>query len=187
MTTTANTSKTPRPPGGADKDWHGTGALPPEELAGLAELAKKQAHKVLGKIQLLGPVTWLMMQQAYSRHTLLSELEWRVLPALVLDQAKLYMKDDAPVAFASWARFSEAAAQRYRNSPHQLTAADWASGDQVWLIDVFTPFGGAQDVLKDLRENVLAGQIVHQLVPAPNSVAKVLAWPALQPKTASGM
>jgi cytolysin-activating lysine-acyltransferase len=66
-------------------------------------------------------------------------------------------------------------------------AADWASGDQVWLIDVFTPFGGAQDVLKDLREKVFAGQIVHQMVPAPNAVAKVLAWPALEPKTASGL
>lgn len=87
----------------------------------------------------------------------------------------------------SWARFSETAAQRYRNSPHHLMAADWASGDQVWLIDVFTPFGGAQDVLKDLRENVLAGQIVRQLMPAPNSVGKVLAWPALQPKPAPDM
>lgn len=157
----------------------GAGVLPPEELAGLAELAKKQVHKVLGKIPLLGPVTWLMMQQSHSRHTLLSELEWRVLPALVLDQAKLYVKDGAPVAFASWARFSEAAAQRYRSPPHQLMAGDWASGEQIWLIDVFTPFGGAQDVLKDLRENVLAGQIVHQLVPAPNVMAKVVAWPAV--------
>lgn len=157
----------------------GAGVLPPEELAGLAELAKRQAHKLLDKIPLLGPVTWLMMQQSYSRHTLLSELEWRVLPALMLDQAKLYMRDDAPVAFASWARFGEAAAQRYRNPPHQLMAADWASGDQIWLIDVFTPFGGAQDVLKDLRENVLAGQVVHQLVPAPNAMAKVVAWPVV--------
>jgi cytolysin-activating lysine-acyltransferase len=161
----------------------GAGVLPPEELAGLAELAKKQAHKLLGKIPLLGPVTWLMMQQSHSRHTLLSELEWRVLPALMLDQAKLYMRDDAPVAFASWARFSEAAAQRYRNPPHQLTAGEWVSGDQIWLIDVFTPFGGAQDVLKDLRENVLAGQVVHQLVPAPNAMTKVVAWPAVTRET----
>ncbi|WP_395058836.1 toxin-activating lysine-acyltransferase [Polaromonas sp.] len=157
--------------------------MPPEELAGLAELAKQQAHKVLGKIPLLGPVTWLMMQQSHSRHTLLSELEWRVMPALILDQAKLYLKDDAPVAFASWARFNQATVQRYRSPPHQLAMADWSSGDQIWLIDVFTPFGGAQDVLKDLREKVFAGQIVHQLIPVPNAVPKVLAWPALQPKS----
>ncbi|MES2399936.1 MAG: hypothetical protein V4573_08115, partial [Pseudomonadota bacterium] len=47
--------------------------LPPEELASLAALAalaKTQAKKVIAKIPLLGPVTWLMMQQAATRHTL---------------------------------------------------------------------------------------------------------------------
>ena len=157
--------------------------LPPEEMASLAALAKKQAQKVISKIPLLGPITWLMMQQAGSRHTLISELEWRVLPALMLDQAKLYLKDEAPVAFVSWARLNDAAAQRYKTAPHQLTMNDWASGDQVWLVDVLTPFGGAQDVLKDLREKVFAGQVVHQLIPIPEA-AKVIAWPAVKAASA---
>jgi cytolysin-activating lysine-acyltransferase len=151
--------------------------LPPAELAELAALAKKQAQKVLSKIPLLGPVTWLMMQQSASRHTLVSELEWRVLPPLMLDQAKLYLKDEAPIAFVSWARLSDAAAQRYKTSPHQLTMTDWTSGDQIWLIDVLTPFGGAQDILKDLREKVFPGQVIYQLVPLPEA-PKVIAWPA---------
>jgi cytolysin-activating lysine-acyltransferase len=155
-----------------------SGPLPPEELAGLAALAKQQAHKVLGKIPLLGPVTWLMLQQATGRQTLLGELEWRVMPALMLDQAKLYLKDEAPVAFASWAKLSEEVAQRYQTAPHQLTMADWASGDQIWLIDVFTPFGGAQEVLKDLREKMFAGQVVRQLMPIGAQEARVMAWPA---------
>lgn len=33
--------------------------------------------------------------------------------ALVLDQAKLYMRDGAPVAYVSWAKLSEEVAQRY--------------------------------------------------------------------------
>lgn len=151
--------------------------LPPEELAALAVLAKKQAQKVISKIPLLGPVTWLMMQQSASRHTLVSELEWRVLPALMLDQAKLYLKDEAPIAFVSWARLSDAAAQRYKAAPHQLTMTDWTSGDQIWLIDVLTPFGGAQDILKDLREKVFPGQVIYQLIPLPEA-PKVIAWPA---------
>ena len=151
--------------------------LPPGELAELAALAKKQAQKVISKIPLLGPVTWLMMQQSASRHTLVSELEWRVLPPLMLDQAKLYLKDEALIAFVSWARLSDAAAQRYKDAPHQLTMTDWTSGDQVWLIDVLTPFGGAQDVLKDLREKVFPGQVIYQLVPLPEA-PKVIAWPA---------
>lgn len=155
--------------------------LAPEKMVDLAALARQQAHKVFGKIPLLGPVTWLMLQQAAGRQTLLGELEWRVMPALMLDQAKLYLKDEAPVAFASWAKLSEEAAQRYQGMPHQLTMADWASGDQIWLIDVFTPFGGAQEVLKNLREKVFAGQVVRQLVPV-GAQTKVMAWPAVKEK-----
>ncbi|MES2191639.1 MAG: toxin-activating lysine-acyltransferase [Pseudomonadota bacterium] len=156
-----------------------TAALPPQELASLAVLAKTQAKKVIAKIPLLGPVTWLMMQQAATRHTLISELEWRVLPALLLEQAKLYLKDDAPVAFVSWARLSPAVAQRYQNAPHQLVMSDWSSGEQIWLVDVLTPFGGAQEVLKDVREKLFPGRVVNQLVPMPNAQARVIAWPAV--------
>lgn len=156
---------------------------PPDEfqqdIDQIAKLAKVHAQKVLKKVPALGPIVWLMMTQSSTRHTLLSELEWRVMPSLVLDQAKLYYREDAPVAFASWAKLTEAAAQRYRFSPHHLTAADWNSGDQLWLIDVFTPFGGAQEVLKDLRENVFPGQAIHQLLPDGEAQAKVLTWPAV--------
>lgn len=155
------------------------GILPPEELASLAGLAKAQAKKALSKIPMLGPVTWLMMQQPGTRHTLISELEWRVFPALLLEQAKLYLKDEAPAAFVSWAKLSPEVAGRYQSAPHQLMTSDWSSGDQIWLIDVFTPFGGAQEVLKDLREKVFAGQVVNQLIPLPHAPAKVIAWPAV--------
>jgi cytolysin-activating lysine-acyltransferase len=171
--------QTPEPTQPAQATPPGDGPLPPDDLAKLAAMARQQARKVLGKIPLLGPVTWLMLQQAAHRHTLLSELEWRVMPALVLDQAKLYLKDEAPVAFVSWAKLSEEVAQRYQAAPHQLTLADWTSGDQLWLVDVFTPFGGAQEVLKNVREKIFAGQAVRQLMPAAPAQAKVIVWPAL--------
>ncbi len=151
-----------------------------EELARLTQLAKEHVKQVHRKIPALGAVTWLMLQQGLTRHTLLSELEWRVMPGLVLDQAKLYLKDEAPIAFVSWAKLSEEAAQRYRQAPHHLMPSDWKSGEQVWLVDVFTPYGGAQDLLKDLREKVLPGQVIHQLVPAgAGQEARVLSWPVL--------
>jgi cytolysin-activating lysine-acyltransferase len=177
----ANSPKTPKasqPATPADPGSPSNAALPPEELAELATLAKEQARKVLGKVPMLGAVTWLMLQQAANRHTLISELEWRVMPALVLNQAKLYLRDEAPMAFVSWAKLSEEGAQRYQAAPHQLTMSDWASGDQIWLIDVFTPYGGAQEILKNLREKVFAGQVVRQLIPMGPEKVKVMAWPA---------
>jgi|GEM_PF-646155 len=177
--TPPETSRTPQPSRSAESHPSNHDALPPEDLAELANLAKEQARKVLGKIPMLGAVGWLMMQQAASRHTLLSELEWRVMPALVLNQAKLYLKDEVPMAFVSWARLSEEAAQRYQAAPRQLSMADWASGDQIWLVDVFTPYGGAQELLKDLRGKMFAGQVVRQLMPTGPAQARVLTWPAV--------
>jgi cytolysin-activating lysine-acyltransferase len=162
-----------------NKTDNGANNMSAEDMSQLAELAKEQAKLVMGKIPLLGPVTWLMMQQGATRHTLLSELEWRVLPALVLDQAKLYMRENAPIAYVSWAKLSDAVVERYKAAPHHLTSADWKSGDQVWIIDLFTPFGGAQEVMKDLREVMFKGQPVHQLIPAVAGQAKTLTWPAV--------
>ena len=149
------------------------------EMQQLADVAKAQAERVMTKIPVLGAVAWLMMQQAGARHTLLSEMEWRVMPPLVLEQAKLYMRDSAPIAYVSWAKLSDAVAQRYLEAPHQLITTDWNSGDQVWIIDLVAPFGGAPDVIKELRETVFAGKAVYQMMPDAQGQAKALTWPAV--------
>lgn len=154
-------------------------AMSADEMEKLASFAKEQASLVLGKVPMLGPITWLMMQQSATRHTLLSELEWRVMPALVLNQAKLYMREEAPIAYVSWAKMSQQCAARYKNPPHQLMASDWKSGEQIWIIDLITPFGGGTDVMKDLRENVFSGHAVQQLAPTVGGEAKALVWPAV--------
>ena len=149
------------------------------EMQQLADVAKAQAERVMGKIPVLGAVCWLMMQQAGARHTLLSEMDWRVMPPLVLEQAKLYMRDNAPIAYVSWAKLSAATAQRFLEAPHHLMAADWKSGDQVWIIDLIAPFGGTAEVMKELRETVFVGREIHQLMPGLEGEAKTLTWPAV--------
>ncbi len=153
--------------------------MSPAEVARLLDQAKTQASKVFKKIPLLGPLTWLMMQQSATKHTLISELEWRVMPPLMMEQAKLYMREESPLAFVTWAKMSPASSDRYRKAPHHLMFSDWNSGDQIWLIDIVMPFGGGQEIMKDLRENVFAGQTIHQLVPMPDEPQKMLTWPAV--------
>jgi cytolysin-activating lysine-acyltransferase len=148
-----------------------------EDKNSLAELVKAQADKVMGKIPLLGAVSWLMLQQNSTRHTLLSELEWRVMPPLMNDQAKLYMRGKAPLAYVSWAYLSEDVARRYQQAPHHLMPSDWKSGEQVWIVDLCTPFGGAQEVLKDLQSTVLAGKLIHQFTLGSNGNVEVMTWP----------
>jgi cytolysin-activating lysine-acyltransferase len=156
-----------------------TTPLSEQESQDLATYAKEQAQRVMSKIPLLGAVSWLMMQQSATRHTLLSELEWRVMPALVLDQAKLFMRDNAPVAYVSWARLSEDLAKRYQQAPHHLSASDWKSGEQIWIVDLCTPFGGMQEVMKDLREVVFAGQEIHQITLGGDGQVRSMTWPSM--------
>ncbi len=153
----------------------------PDNLENLANLAQSQVQRTLTKIPLFGAVTWLLMQQPAGRHTLLGELEWRIMPALILEQSKVYLKQGAPAAYVSWARLSDAVAARYQAAPHQLTLNDWNSGAQVWLIDMVVPFGGAAEVLKDLREKVFAGQTIHQLVSVAAGKSEIVRWPAVSP------
>lgn len=159
-----------------------TTPLNEQESQDLATYAKEQAQRVMGKIPLLGAVSWLMMQQSATRHTLLSELEWRVMPALVLDQAKLFMRENAPIAYVSWARLSDDVAKRYQQAPHHLSASDWRSGEQIWIVDLCTPFGGIQEVMKDLRESVFPGQEIHQFTLGGDGQVKAMTWPTVAEK-----
>lgn len=152
------------------------GTMTPEQTAQFSLQLRVQAQRVVSKLPLLGAVTWLMMQHNATRHTLISELEWRIMPPLVLDQAKLYMRDNAPVAFVSWARLSDTVAQRYCAAPHQLVAGDWQSGEQTWIVDLYAPFGGATELLHDLRNTALQGQTIRQLTLGGNGKLMTKIW-----------
>jgi cytolysin-activating lysine-acyltransferase len=145
----------------------------------MRESLAASAQLVMKKIPVLGAVAWLMMQKGPTRNTFMSELEWRVMPPLVLDQCKLYLQGDAPTAFVSWAKLSPEVVKRYRNAPHRIGAGDWRSGREIWLMDFLVPFGGEQDVLQDLRSTVFAGRNVHQLAPQQEGEARVITWPPL--------
>jgi cytolysin-activating lysine-acyltransferase len=148
----------------------------PQELQRLVEAAQTQARAALRKLPLLGPMTWLMLQQGATRNIFLGDLEWRLMPALVLDQARLHMKEESPVAFVTWAKLSQAAAERYRQPPHRIAPADWKSGDEIWIIDLVAPFGGGQEAIRELKEKVFPGQTLFQLAPVPEGPAQVLRW-----------
>jgi len=121
------------------------------ELQELAKLVGDQAQKVLRKVPLLGPIAWLMLQQPSTRYQLLSDLESRIMPALILDQSKLYMRDEIPIGYMSWAKLSNDVAQRYQQKPHLIAPSEWNSGNEIWIIDLIAPFGGGQPMVQELK------------------------------------
>ncbi len=167
-----NTTTQAAPTGGSD------GPMTPEQASHFSEHIKAQVQHVIAKVPLLGVVTWLMLQNSTTRHTLISELEWRVMPPLVRDQSRIYLQDNAPVAYVSWARLSDASAERYKFPPHHLSSTDWNSGENNWVVDLCAPFGGASDIIHVLRNTVFKGQALNQLSVAADGRPEVITWPA---------
>ncbi|MBB2919761.1 toxin-activating lysine-acyltransferase [Cupriavidus alkaliphilus] len=74
----------------------------------------------------------------------------------------------------NWAYLSDAVVERFARPPYQLAPGDWKSGDKAFLIDVFAPYGGAKDVLADLKATVFKGKVLHQLAPEGERTMRVL-------------
>src|SRR3989442_273036 len=106
---------------------------------------------------LLGQVAWLMMQSPVHRHLFLADLEYRVAPPLMLQQFRLYRRDNVPVAFVSWALLTEEVEKRLQSGAWRLQPADWRFCDRLWVVDLVAPPGGVGALLKDLRENGFPG------------------------------
>lgn len=53
--------------------------------------------------QLSGEITWLMTQSPRHKQILIGDLEWLVMPALLLRQFRMFYKGEQPVGVAVWA------------------------------------------------------------------------------------
>jgi cytolysin-activating lysine-acyltransferase len=110
---------------------------------------------------------WLMMASPRHRHLFLQDLQWRLIPPLILRQFRLFQKDGKPVALATWAMVSEEVAARLGGGDGtadpgekprtdlRLKPAEWRSGERAVLVDVVAPFGNVEAVRKFVREEVL--------------------------------
>jgi cytolysin-activating lysine-acyltransferase len=105
-----------------------------------------------------GQVVWLLMNIPVYRHLFLTDLEWMVLPPIMLTQYRLFKDGNRVVTFAAWAYLSEAAEARLQEPNARLAPADWRSGDRLWLVNLFAPFGHQEAALKELERTALAGK-----------------------------
>lgn len=158
-----------------------------QEIDRQREIAAKQAKSLLSKLPLLGPVIWLYMHAPSHKHLFVTDIEWMIMPPMTLNQYKLYMKEEAPLAYASWAFVDEETEKRLLSGRVRLAPKDWKSGDRLWLIDLIAPFGGGKDVLKDIRDNVFPSRPLKQLVPdADGKGVRPIEWKAMGASESEG-
>jgi cytolysin-activating lysine-acyltransferase len=92
--------------------------------------------------QVLGEITWLMTQSPRHKAIPIGDLEWLVMPAILLQQFRIFYKGEQPVGVAFWALADEIVAKRIDGGDVRLTPAEWKSGTNRKIIDVVAPFGG---------------------------------------------
>ena len=111
----------------------------------------------------------------------MGDIDWLVLPPVVLDQYKLYSDNGIPFGFFTWACLSDEIDARLRSGQPKLAPHEWKSGSHVWLIDMVAPFGQLDEMLTELRSTSLVGQKVQALMPDPARGGQVIVreWPAI--------
>ncbi|MGE4440499.1 MAG: toxin-activating lysine-acyltransferase [Desulfomicrobium sp.] len=117
---------------------------------------------------ILGTVSALMIDSPMHQHFFLADMKWLVIPPIHLRQFRIFRRDNHPFAYVSWAMLSEEGGERLKQGNHRLRPGEWNSGDQAWIIDLIAPFGGHEDVLKDLKRNVFQDTKVRVLQMAPD-------------------
>jgi len=125
----------------------------------------------------LGEMTWLLSQSPLHRALSIGDLEWLVMPALLVEQFYLFRDGDQPIGLALWAKCRpEAVAKLDRGMiepENRLTLEEWSNGDQIWLVDLIAPFATTENrhrelMMADLIAGPMAGKAFsfHQTDPA---------------------
>ena len=126
---------------------------------------------------MLGELTWLMSQSPMHKHFSIGDLEWIVMPAILLEQFRVFHGEQSPVGFALWANLSEAAEERLNaaamaGAGARLRPDEWNSGDRLWLVELCAPFATEENKLTeamvaDLMQNVFPGRTFKMHVTDP--------------------
>lgn len=118
---------------------------------------EQQPHTVA---HVLGEMTWLLSQSAAHKHMPISTLEQRVMPAILLQQFRLFYHNAQPVGYAVWAFVSDevdaaltAAVQQ--GKPFLLGLEQWRSGSHAWLIELIAPTATTENKLVQVLQQQL--------------------------------
>lgn len=156
-----------------------------ENAHAAALAALEQAKDGLSKLPILGPALWLYAKDPFKKFMFVGDIDGAILPPVVLDQCRLYTKNQLPCAFFTWALVNEQVASRLRSAVPKIAPHEWKCGEEVWVIDAVAPFGQLEEMLKELRETIFIGRKVNALIPDPKrpGVVVVQEWPPATPST----
>jgi len=151
-----------------------------KQTSGQTNPELEAAKDSLSKLPILGPAVWLYARDPLKKHTFFADIDVTLLPPVILDQCRLYTKENIPYAFFTWAKVSDEVDKRLRGGEPRIAPHEWQSGEHLWMIDMVAPFGGLDEMFDELRKEQLAGQKISALIPDPQQGKSTLKeWEAV--------
>jgi cytolysin-activating lysine-acyltransferase len=167
------------------------GAQPPPVAAAPAVKAavRPRDARQVRFAQAFAQIVAVLMRDPNFRKMRLADLEWLVLPPVMAGQFRLAQAPSpvgrvkgedgsqqggvlVPVAVALWARVSDAVDKTLSENldePVRLGPADWASGDNIWLMAVAGDQRAVPKFLEQLAKTELEGQRVKMRLRGPGN------------------
>lgn len=105
-----------------------------------------------------GQIVWLMSQSPAHKNFFISDLEWMVMPPMLLRQFRIFPGKNQPLGVALWASLSPEVEKRLEAGGTRLGPNEWKSGDSIWLVDLIAPFGHQETMLADIKKTIFAGK-----------------------------
>jgi cytolysin-activating lysine-acyltransferase len=106
--------------------------------------ASQFAGKTVASV--FGEIVWLLSRSPKHRHRTLADLEWLVMPPLLLRQFKLYYAGKQPVAVELFAKVSPEVARRLDAGDEKLAPQEWRSGDITRVVHKIELTAGTRDM-----------------------------------------
>ncbi|MEA2941533.1 MAG: cytolysin-activating lysine-acyltransferase [Bradyrhizobium sp.] len=126
------------------------GSSPGEGDAGAPAASEPAALPPKTVSQVLGEITWLMTQSPRHKAIPLGDLEWLLMPAILLRQFRIFYNGEQPVGVALWALADDLAAKRIDAGDNRLSAVEWKSGSNMRIVELVAPFGGEAEIRKQI-------------------------------------
>ena len=116
----------------------------PHEITGHTQEQTAPPPKTVA--QELGEIAWLMTQSPRHKAIPLGDLEWLLMPAILLRQFRIFYKGEQPVGVALWALADDVVVKGIDAGDMRLTAVEWKSGSNMRIVDIVAPFGGEAEM-----------------------------------------
>ncbi len=97
------------------------------------------------------------------------------LPAVTHDCVRFFANENgAHAAALIWARLSDQAAEKMIYDSKPPVFEDWASGNNLWFLDIIAPFGHGKQIIRHLARNPPEGPFYFGRVGPDGKIRKVV-------------